>query len=46
MLTRENDLKMFDGKNFNKVLEFSEILSAEPKVHVTDLASGWKLLPA
>lgn len=46
MLTRENELKMFAGKNFSKVLEFSEILSAEPKVHVTDLASGWKLLPA
>jgi anion-transporting ArsA/GET3 family ATPase len=46
MLTRENELKMFAGKNFKKVLEFSEILSAEPKVHVTDLALGWKLLLA
>ncbi|WP_127716526.1 ArsA-related P-loop ATPase [Halobacteriovorax sp. HLS] len=46
MLTRENELKMFAGNNFKKVLEFSEILSSEPKVHVTDLASGWKLLPA
>ncbi|OUR96127.1 hypothetical protein A9Q84_07130 [Halobacteriovorax marinus] len=44
MLTRENELKVFAGKNFKKVLEFSEILAAEPKEHVTDLAEGWNLL--
>ncbi|ATH09057.1 hypothetical protein BIY24_14220 [Halobacteriovorax marinus] len=44
MLTKENELKTFAGKNFQRVLEFSEILSAKPCDHVTSLARGWNLL--
>lgn len=44
MLTKENELKTFAGKNFQRVLEFSEILSSKPCEHVTNLAQGWNLL--
>lgn len=44
MLTKENELKTFAGKNFQRVLEFSEILSSRPCEHVTNLAQGWNLL--
>lgn len=44
MLTKENELKTFAGKNFQRVLEFSEILSSTPCEHVTNLAQGWNLL--
>lgn len=45
MLERENELKSFAKINFNKILEFQEVLGPSPHEHVVQLTKDWDQLP-
>ncbi|MCO4792278.1 MAG: AAA family ATPase [Bacteriovoracaceae bacterium] len=42
MLDRENKIKEFAGRNFEKVMDFPEVLGTSPAQHVSELAAAWK----
>lgn len=42
MLQRENELKGFAKKNFQKILEFPEVLGPSPHDHVVQLTQNWE----
>ncbi len=41
MLERENELKSFANTNFQKILEFPEVLGPSPHEHVIQLTQNW-----
>ncbi|TNE96476.1 MAG: hypothetical protein EP326_13305 [Deltaproteobacteria bacterium] len=43
MLDRENKIKEFASRNFEKVIDFPEVLGTSPAQHVSELAEAWKM---